>query len=771
VTLDAQQVAAEEPESAPLNGALNFAWLVWQRKWMLAVGGTLGLVLGLLYYARQPPVYQSSAQVLVVKKQPDLPIQGVDSRQLYYDDYLVTHQMLIRSPVIIKRSVQKFQLESLKSFEGQGDPTDRIIATLSTSRPMKDAERASILNLSFRGGNSEDCNTILNAVIDSYKDFLDETYRSVNNSAQEMIKQAQKILEVDLKKKQDAYLEFRRQNPLLWRGKEGAEPLLTLASELEKRRSILIVRRAEVEARLAALENAKKAGRRPVELIAIVYEMAGRSAAEGPQKGGASLQAELLQLQLQLKNLLERYDEGHPDIKSVRSRIELTRKLIASPSAVLRSDTAPKDQDQEEARLMETVDLYGRSLRYDLDDIQGSEQVLTRLLDKEQGLARQLSDFEVTAEKHRTDIALTQKLYEAVLNRLQEVRITQDVGGFDAQVITPPSPGVRVEPKAPPIVLGGILLGLLAGVGLAYLTDRLDTSFRTPEEIRRRLNLPVVGHVPCLARVLEVAKTDGKGGGLDPILCAYHQPMSVEAEAVRGVRTVLFFSAQGKGHRVIQVTSPEKGDGKSTLSANLAVSIAQAGKSILLIDADLRKPRQHRLFGLSPSLGLAAVIGGDAEPQDAIQSTAVPGLSILPCGPLPANPAELLTAPRFQELLAIFREKYDFVLIDTPALLAVSDGSVVAPRVDGVLLVIRISKNGRQLAERAKEVLTGLGVNILGVVVTALDRQSGPGMYSYAYYHYGYGDEYDTDAKEQPPEVEVAGSPTSKMRRWLSRWW
>jgi capsular exopolysaccharide synthesis family protein len=206
---------------------------------------------------------------------------------------------------------------------------------------------------------------------------------------------------------------------------------------------------------------------------------------------------------------------------------------------------------------------------------------------------------------------------------------------------------------------------------------------------------------------------------------------------------------------VVQITSPNPEDGKSTLTANLAVSIAQSGKRILLIDADLRKPQVHKIFGVGGDVGLVSVITGEVDPAEAIQPSAIPGLSLLPCGPVPPNPAELLTAPRFKDLLDVLREQFDFVLIDTPPLLAVTDPSVVAPRVDGVLLTVRITKNGRPAAERAKEMLDTLGANVLGVVVNGIDRNNGAGSYAYGYGYggYGYGSEKYHEEAEQPAVV------------------
>ena len=166
-----------------------------------------------------------------------------------------------------------------------------------------------------------------------------------------------------------------------------------------------------------------------------------------------------------------------------------------------------------------------------------------------------------------------------------------------------------------------------------------------------------------------------------------------------------------------RITSPNVSDGKSTLAANLAVSIAQSGKRTILIDADCRKPKVHKFFNIPSEVGLASVIAGTVDLDAAVQQSAVPNLSVLPCGPRPANPAELLTSPRFQELLNEVRARYDIVLVDTPPVLMVSDPCAVAPRVDGVLLVIRQAKNNRPGAERAVEVLSSLGATVLGVMV------------------------------------------------------
>jgi len=196
---------------------------------------------------------------------------------------------------------------------------------------------------------------------------------------------------------------------------------------------------------------------------------------------------------------------------------------------------------------------------------------------------------------------------------------------------------------------------------------------------------------------------------------------------------------------VIQITSPHPGDGKSTLSSNLAVTIAQSGKKVIIVDADFRRPRVHKIFGIPNEVGMSTAIAGDIDIADAIQQTPVANLDCLTCGAKPDNPSELLTSARFEELLALLREKYDFVLVDTPPVLAVTDPSAVAARVDGVLLTIRVNNKSRLDAARATEMLAQLEANILGVVVNGVDGKSrnygygGAGYRAGHIYGYGYG--------------------------------
>jgi capsular exopolysaccharide synthesis family protein len=309
----------------------------------------------------------------------------------------------------------------------------------------------------------------------------------------------------------------------------------------------------------------------------------------------------------------------------------------------------------------------------------------------------------------------------------------------------------------------------MSGLGLGYLVELADRRFRTPEDVRHHLGLPLIGHIPVIHETGSRKRQSGatpSDGHIAPVLCAARRPKSCEAEAVRAVRTALYFSSRGQRHKVIQITSPDAGDGKTTLASNLAISIASSGKKTLLVDGDLRRATVHKMFGLENSVGLVELIGSGAKLADGVRQGPVENLWIISSGRQHGNPSELLTSPRFHELLDVLRQKYDFIIIDTPPMLPVTDPSVVAARVDGVLLVIRLTKHARDHASRAVEMLGALGATVLGVVVNGIGRAGGYGYrreyhYGYGYaYGYAHGNGKDGYYSETPEEPEPTVAET-----------
>jgi capsular exopolysaccharide synthesis family protein len=746
-----QALESATAEPAAIQAGHGILEIVWERKSYFALGVVVALVIGLLYYVQATPVYQSRAQVLVVKKHPDN-VTGMDTRHLVIEDYVATHQMLIKSPVIIEQAIQKRNLGALESFAGKDDLVETILKALTVARNKATGATSNILDLSFRATQPADSATVLNAIIDCYKDFLDEKYRNTSEDTLKLVTKARDVLNNDLLKQKAAYRKFREQAPLLLlRGKEGTNLTQERLSSIEAKRSILLVRKAELQGQLQAIETGMKKGGSRETLLAMIAEWPAKADAEGHRfNDRLTLQNQLYPLLQEEQRLLETRGEQHPETLALRKRIEVARAYLASPSAAWRK-TSDGPGAGNGPLTSDTLETFRDYFKQQLNHVELSEKLLASLFKEEYDAAKALTAYELEDEGYRTDIALKEKLYDGLIKRLQDVDLVKEVGGYDASIIAPPNLGKKIHPSALLVFAVACFLGMLGGLGLAYLAERKDKSFRSIEEVRRRLGLTVVGQIPAIRGVERnsALMLANNGRALAPILCTHHRPQSIQAESYRGVRTALFFNTHGDGPKVIQITSPNSGDGKSTLAANLGVSIAQSGKKVLLIDADLRKGVLHRLFGLSGRVGLTSVIADDGDPRDAIQESGIAGLSILTSGPLPHNPADVLTSPRFTEFLAFIREQYDFVILDTPPLLAVTDPSVVAPRVDGVILTVRLTKNGRPHAERAKEMLATLGITVFGVVVNDVHRRSGADLYGY-----GYGNGNEGYLSEGPAGME-----------------
>jgi capsular exopolysaccharide synthesis family protein len=725
------------PASAQLSRTV--LQVLWRRKLLVVIGAAAGLALAGLLYTQQQAVFQSSAQILVIKKsrEPVLPLSGSNPGAVYVEDYVSTHLVVLRSPVLIDRAVKKRDLGKLKSFEERGDPVALIAAGLVVSRDnSKDTSSgpSNIVNMSFRGPVSEDCPRVLQALIETYQELLDYYYVNTTELTLNLISQAREALRKDKVEAEAKHKAFLKDSPLLWRTKDGSNIFQDRIARVEEKRSELMVRKAELEGKLAAIQSALD---RKEERVALAVALANindqRSAAPKEQ----SPEEMLLPLLLEEQQWLVEYGYG-PDnakVRAVRQKIATVKEFLQKRQG--KAEPNRRRGQEQQTIALNPVERYLYTLHHDLQTVSALNKELGTMSQKLKDEARELVNLELEEAQLKNHIDQLDELHKVTVKRLTEINLLKDAGGFDAKVLSNPGPGAQVAPRMMMFLLAGLFAGVLAGVGLAYLADYADRGFRSSEEVRLRLGLPLVGHIPALqpdaAAALRVA---GGEAVLDPMLVAHYKSMSVEAESYRAVRTALYFGTQGEGHQVVQVTSPSKGDGKSLLIANLAVSIAQSNKKVVLVDADCRRPRQHKIFGIKAPAGLASVIAGDVDLQTALQPSRIANLDLLPAGPVPPNPAELLTSPRFPELLDALRGRYDFVLVDTPPLLAVTDPCVVAARVDGLFLVIKLSRDARPKAERAREILGSLGVKVFGVIVNGVTRRGGAGLYAAERYDY-----------------------------------
>jgi capsular exopolysaccharide synthesis family protein len=733
-----ERTDADAFDAAETGGGTDLFAIAWRGKWLALLMIALALGLGYLFYLQATPVYESRTQILLIKKQADLPVDGAE-RQVNYEDELSTHMILICSPKIVGRAMSEYNLASLMSLRGEEAPLAKIIEGLSTERGGdRQAPDPNVFELAYEGLDSQDCQTVLRAILNTYQDFLGETYQDFDDKIYGLINEARGKLGKELIEKETAYRDFRQQSPLLFKGKEGENLHELRMAEIETARSQVLVRNSQTQARLDAIGAAIKRGGNREALMMLAANAEDTGGSPATRTGRTEFERQLFMTLLEEQMLLEPYGPDHPKVLATQKKMQLIREHLG---------TMPLPEGSEDGPI-DLLALYVESLRLELEV--GKEEVakLDETFDAQRDRAKEMRTFLIDDETMRREIDRIDSLYSVVVKRLEEMDLIRDYGGVSTEVISDPYLGALVYPKLPIVLAISAVLGLFAGLGLSYLRELADRRFRNPEDVRSQLGLPLIGHIPLIEegtgrkKRVKKAAVDGR---LDPVLCAYHKPKSRQAEAYRALRTALYFSSRGAGHTTIQVTSPNVSDGKTTLASNLAVSIANSGKSVLLVDADFRRPRIHSYFGLDGKTGLSSVVTEEAELVEAIHETPIANLWALPCGPKPPNPSELLMSPQFEQVLEVVKQKYDFVIIDTPPLLAVTDPSVVAPRADGVVLVIRLTKHARHDALRATEMLGSLGAETLGVVVNGIGKRKHRygsyyrygGYYRYAGYRYG----------------------------------
>ena len=688
-----------------------------RRKWLILFAALCGTGIGYLQFLKQEPVYQSQARILVVARRPRIPAEGVGG--VGYRDHLPTHAILIKSPLIIRDAVDNSNLSALPSLANSGNPVSAIIRGLG----IQQEEDADILNLSFTSSNSIDCTTILAAVLKSYQRFLEKTRQEFSDETVQLITEAKDVLMKQLDDEEKKYREFRTtaSEAILW-GRDGAEDIhQSRLGGIEATRAKIRISRAETKAQLDWIRKELNAGNDRQALL-MMLEKVGK-----PVAGGVSQPNQLVSMMLEEQLLLDDHGPDHPKVKALRRRMELIR------GQELGVETNKETRD--------VFAVYVESLEKQLRSNQEQENYLNDLFTEEQEASKSQEVFQIKDETFNKSIDRKQKLFDTIIARLEEINLNKDQSGFDAQTLNPASGAWQVGPDfAQNLTMAG-LLGALVGLGFGYVLELADRSYHSPDEIVRELETPVVGHIPV---IVENRQAIADNSPLHWSLSTVHHPKSRIAEAYRGVRTAIYFNAQDTQHQTIQITSPNPGDGKSTLAVNLAISIANSGKSVLILDCDLRRPRVARILGIKESVGLEAAIVGQTELTDLPQDTSVPNLQAIVSTDKPENPSELLTSPEFHNLLETFRTKYDYVILDTPPTLAVTDPGIVAARVDGVILAIRLTKKSRQHSKQAMELLNSIGATVIGVVVNGIGDRSGYGgygrntYYTYGKYRYGY---------------------------------
>lgn len=421
--------------------------------------------------------------------------------------------------------------------------------------------------------------------------------------------------------------------------------------------------------------------------------------------------------------------ENHPDVQAALARVATTTRALSAEVQNIKSGAQKQ-----------------------LAALEQQEAGLRQLLSEAERKALDLNLMEIEYNRLKRTKDNNEKLYGLVLERSKEAGLTQALRVNNIQVLAAATTSpVPVEPRMTLILAAGVVAGLALGLGAALGRERMDRTIKTLEELEQRLHLVPLGSLPELS----VSATGGSkrrrrlaSGGVPPELITLEQPGSAFAESVRAVRTNLLFMSPDQPFRRLLVTSAQPGEGKTTVASALAVAMAQAGQRVMLVDCDLRRPRLHKIFSQLPGRSNLSESLLDPTHLDlADVRTELPRLSVLPAGPTPPNPAELLQSDAFRHLLTRLEREFDLVILDSPPLV-VTDGAILATRVDGSVMVVRRGHSDRRDVLRAKRAISDVGGSLIGAVLNAVRAADSYG------YGYGYSEPYGSRPQASGPTAE-----------------
>ena len=446
-----------------------------------------------------------------------------------------------------------------------------------------------------------------------------------------------------------------------------------------------------------------------------------------------------------------------PSLRTTLQNLETERVKLSSTFKPDHPRMVELNQQIAEARRFLNAEIAHvvKGIEESYSAARAKEQALEAEAQKQQELALNMKQLGVEYAVLEEDVKVNRSLYESVLNRLYSTSVTNDLAMSNMQVIQlAEKPRSSSAPDRQRDILLAAALGLFLGLGLVFGLEYIDSTVNSPEQIWRAVSLSTLGVVPDLKSLKPLFAYDRSAGVAllsritslrlpvrssvpgDSIL--EHHPLSVVAECYRTIRTALLFSQPEAAPQVILLTSPSPGEGKTVTTINLSVALAQDGYKVLIIDADLRKGCCHTRLGQSNQRGLSNILTGNIPLQEGIQQTSVSGLSLISRGVCPPNPCGLLGSNKMKQILASLRESFNFILIDCPPAIAVSDAAVISVNSDAVILVFNRQKTSTASARQAVESLQAVRAPILGAILNGVNI-SDP---DYAYYRSYYGSDY-----------------------------
>ncbi len=675
---------------------------------------------------RMQPVYVATSRIEMDRENSNiLPFQGADSYDFMMDleNYIETQSKILTSETLALQTIRNGGLAARPEFSSPGGPSEAVaIGSLANQkRPpelgeflgslsVKRVPNSRLMDVSFESTDPQLAARVVNVHIATY---IEQNFRSryeATTRATTWLADQLGELKVKVQKAEDARIAYERQNQI-W--------------TIDDKQNITTQRLGDVNKELteAQSERMKKES---------LYQFAKAGNLDAvPQVQSNSALVDLLkkrtETSAQYADALSQYGPNFPKVQRLQAQLKEADDSI----------------EREKKKILDV-------LESDYQEVRQREVLLTQRLDQQKAEANQMAEKLVEYNILKREAEANKSLYDGLMTKLKETAISQGLRSSNIRVVDPAMiPSTPARPAKARNVMLAFLVGLVGGIGLALLREYLDNTVKTPDDVETLARLPSLAVVPQFAdsngtakkqRLLQGLAANGHDKRIE--LVAQHLPKSQMSEAFRALRTSILLSQADHPPQVILVTSALPREGKTTAAANLAVTLAQLGDRTVLVDADLRKPGVGRLLNLGSGkyAGLSSYLAGVSSLElVTVPHPSIPNLAAIPTGPLPPNPADLLSSHKFADAITELRTKYKFIVIDSPPVMAATDAVIVSVQTDGVLLVVRSGATPKEAFTRTRDLLNSVKCRILGVVLNAVDSNAPDYYYSYRYYPYSYG--------------------------------
>jgi len=744
---------------------LLFFWRVFlKRKWIVFTFLLMVVTVVAILSFTATRIYQSTATILIESPRSDyLTLQDLLGNNQYggfsYDDmYFNTQLELLRSRGLGERVAKRLDLLNRPGFQEKSvNPTSIFGAIKSffsfrwlrgkpasaaqTAEPTSPeelnernailgseiiarvlttvVERTGLVQVSYKSSNPKLATEVVNTLVEEFYTYSIEARYEATKQASDFLTEQIAQLRTDLEIKQRELQRFGQEKNLMFLNNQE-DTAVGEFSNLYNAYMQAQIKRVNKESVLRELQGLN------LDAISTPTRISNATV--------AGLLSDYLRTKIEYEEKLKFYRETYPDMERLKNRLD-----------------SQKTQLQTEIRnALDGAESEYRAARKEEEALQ------TMMTNQRQDVVVSNSN-KVRYNVLKAEVEGTQTLLAFLQSKQQETQVSARVTGQRTsnirivdKALVPNSP---VSPNVMKNIMFALLWGLFLGLGLAFAVEFMDTSLKSPEDVEKLTGLPSLGLIPSYASnsrnqyldYYAYGQKERRDSGNPETesaaieLINHFDPNLAVSEAYRTIRTsILFSQTDREALKIISFTSAFPQEGKSTTVTNMAVSFAQLGPKVLLIDSDLRKPRIHKIFKVRNIVGLSNVLTGRIQPRDAIQSTQVPNLEILPCGPIPPNPAELLNSPRMAELLNLLRTKYSYVLIDTPPMLFVSDAAIVSSICDCTIIVLRPEKAFRKPFLTMVGELAKAKAKVAGVVFNDVNIRKNTYYADHYRYHYRY---------------------------------